>query len=380
MGIYKRGDTWCVRVWYMEDGKRKKLERAIGTDRKAAEAVQLRLEGERAFSDASDEAWTGLKAVKKSKAAQQITFGQAFEKYLDQNNPPLKPSTLLTYKDNYRAHLEKAIGKTPLSKINKDCVIEFQNQLRAKRYGPADKPLSNTRINNVLNLLRTILNRAVEDELISENPALKVKRLREEDPDIDPLDLTELRLVFKHMDPYYVPIFTVLAWSGMRPNELKALKWEDIDWHRNEIRISKGIVRKLEGTTKTKSSKRVIQMHPEVRRVLQKLKPANQKLVNVKSLIFISKKGDTLSHHLDDIWRKALKKAGLRHRPSYQLRHTWASMALAAGEDPMWVSKMLGHSNAVITFKHYARFIPSEKHGKSIALLTAETDQKTVVR
>lgn len=67
MGIYKRGETWCVRVWYVEDGKRKKLERAIGTDRKAAEAVQLKLEGERAFSEASDEAWTGLKAVKSPK-------------------------------------------------------------------------------------------------------------------------------------------------------------------------------------------------------------------------------------------------------------------------------------------------------------------------
>lgn len=296
-----------------------------------------------------------------------MTFGQAFEKYLVQCNPPLKPSTLLTYKDNYRAHLEKALGRTPLSKIDKDCVVAFQNQLRAKRYGPAEKPLSNTRINNVLNLLRAVLNRAVEDELLLENPALKVKRLKEENPDIDPLNPDELQLALQHMDPFYVPIFTVLAWSGMRPNELKALKWEDIDWHRNEIRISRGIVRKLEGTTKTKESKRVIPMDPEVRRTFEQLKPINQKLVSLRSLIFMSKKGDTLSHHLDDIWRKALKKAGLRHRPSYQLRHTWASMALSAGEDPLWVSKMLGHSNAAITFKHYARFIPSEKHGKKIA-------------
>jgi integrase len=370
MGIYKRGETWCVRIWYLEDGKRRKLERAVGPDRKLAELVQKSLEQERALSDASDETWTGLKKVRTAKVAQMLTFGEIFEKYLDQNNPPLKPSTLLTYKDNYRAHLKDAIGATPIGKITKDSVIVLQNELRAKRYGPADKPLSNTRINNVMNLLRTILNRAVEDELIAENPALKVKRLREEDPDIDPLNLNELQLTLKNMDPFYVPIFTVLAWSGMRPNELKALKWEDVDWNRNEIRISKGIVRKLEGTTKTKSSKRIIQMHPEARRVLEQLR--NKNLRNLEGLIFTSKKGDMLSHHLDDIWRKALKKAGLRHRPSYQLRHTWASLALAAGEDPMWVSKMLGHSNAAITFKHYARFIQSEQHGRRIASVLSQ--------
>jgi integrase len=366
MGVYKRGKTWCVRIWHQGQ----KVEKAIGPDKNVADAVQKKLEEQRAFAIASGQSSTGLGKVKKARNAGVMTLSEAFERYLLIKESELKSSTVRTYRDNFSAHLRKSFGSLPLSQITRERIIEFQNRLR--KGDGVRKAVSATRINNLLNLVRTILNQAVEDELIPESPALKVKRLREEDPNIDPLNLDELSLVFRHMDQFYVPIFTVLAWSGMRPNELKALRWEDIDWHRDEIRISRGIVRKTESTTKTKSSKRVIQMHPEVRRVLKDQQGGVVR--NLQGVIFCSKKGDTLSHHLDDVWRKALKKACLRHRPSYQLRHTWASMALMAGEDPLWVAKMLGHSNAAITFKHYARFIPSERHGKAISGLVMKRD------
>jgi len=60
--------------------------------------------------------------------------------------------------------------------------------------------------------------------------------------------------------------------------------------------------------------------------------------------IFTSAKGQALNQQLNVVWGRALKRAGVRHRPSYQLRHTWASMALEAGESPAWVASMLGHT------------------------------------
>jgi hypothetical protein len=41
-------------------------------------------------------------------------------------------------------------------------------------------------------------------------------------------------------------------------------------------------------------------------------------------------------------------------------------MAIAAGEDPAWVGKMLGHTNMATTFKYYARFIPNQQNGTLI--------------
>ncbi len=58
------------------------------------------------------------------------------------------------------------------------------------------------------------------------------------------------------------------------------------------------------------------------------------------------------------VW-KALAKAKLRRRTFYQTRRTFASNALAAGEAPMWVARMLGHKSAEILFQVYARYIPN---------------------
>jgi integrase len=361
MGIYKRGDTWCVRIWYVENGKKKKLERAIGPDRKTALAVQQKLEQERALSNAAGQLWTGLKNVQAARS--QYTFGEAFEDYLVKT--PLKLSTQRSYRHRFNCHLKERLGDVPLTKIDRDMLVAMQSDLRVWRQDGTDKPLTNSSINAIMKVVRSVLKRAVDDDKLAESPMSRIRQLRVEEPDIDPFDLAELDAALACMDKFYVPVFTVLAYSGMRPNELIGLKWGDIDWKRNEIKISRGVVRKIESTTKTKSGKRIIPMHPEVRRVMESLRDA--KVMNLRSFIFMSKRGQVMSNHLDDVWRRTLVQAGVCHRASYQLRHTWASMALAAGEDPMWVANMLGHANAAITFKHYARFIPNQKHGKAIA-------------
>jgi integrase len=51
--------------------------------------------------------------------------------------------------------------------------------------------------------------------------------------------------------------------------------------------------------------------------------------------------------------------SGLEYRPLYQMRHTFATLALAASADIYWVSKQLGHESIRTTLKHYARFVPA---------------------
>src|SRR5262245_65741624 len=60
------------------------------------------------------------------------------------------------------------------------------------------------------------------------------------------------------------------------------------------------------------------------------------------------------------MWAPALRRAGVRYRKPYQTRHTYASMALMAGESPMWVARQMGHTDWSLTAKRYARWIPSD--------------------
>ena len=61
---------------------------------------------------------------------------------------------------------------------------------------------------------------------------------------------------------------------------------------------------------------------------------------------------------------------GVEGRPPYQCRHTFATLALAAGADVYWVSRQLGHADIGTTLKHYARFLPDVQE-RNLGLLNA---------
>ena len=59
------------------------------------------------------------------------------------------------------------------------------------------------------------------------------------------------------------------------------------------------------------------------------------------------------------IWYPLLRNLGLKQRPPYQMRHTAATLMLAAGENPEWVANVLGHSTTEMLFRVYSRFVPN---------------------
>ena len=94
------------------------------------------------------------------------------------------------------------------------------------------RDLSPRRVNSIIQLLRSILKVSVRRKIIKENPADNVDRVSEPKTDIDPLSRNELELALSNIDPFFRPLFSCLAWTGARPNELLALRWRDIDWQR----------------------------------------------------------------------------------------------------------------------------------------------------
>jgi integrase len=341
-GLYKRGNSWCIRV--VVNGVLER--RTIGPDKAKAQAVLAEIKSQRALYRATGD-MSGLATMFKKKDRQ--TFAEAAESYM-KKRPHLKASTQRGYKEIFKNHLLPKFGNIPLEQITEDMVREFQADV--------SKTVSASRTNNIMGPLRYILKASVRNRLIVDNPALNVDTLREEAADIDPLSVEELEHVLTFFPLHQRPLFTCLAWTGARPCELFALRWSDVSFDRNEITISKGRVRGREGTTKTVSSKRIIGMLSIVRDTL--LEQRQNKMQHLDGYVFLNKHGRPYSKHVDREWRTALKKAGIRHRPAYQLRHTFASICLGNGRQPTWIAKILGHSSVQITFKHYARFIKDD--------------------
>lgn len=341
-GIYKRGSSFYIRI--KMNGVR--VRKSYGGDRLAAEVALAEMRKQRALARWTQD-WSGLEKLLTPKS--RMTLKEAAENYLAEKQ--LKHSSIVSYQDRLK-HLLAEFGDKVISEISEAQIARFQARLTAK--------LSPARVNAIINLLRFILKTCVRRGLIDSSPAAGVDTVREEQGDIDPLTRAELDLVISKISDHYKPIFTCLAWTGARPGELKALRWSDIDFSRDEISISKARYKGHESTTKTKSSKRVIHMLPPVKTALLAIRNSSQ-VVNLDRHVFLGKDGEAIDRHLDRTWAVALQKSGLRHRPSYQLRHTFASIMLQEGVPPGWISKQLGHTNLYTTFRHYARYIDDGK-------------------
>ncbi|MDD2902055.1 MAG: hypothetical protein PHU44_06435 [Syntrophales bacterium] len=76
------------------------------------------------------------------------------------------------------------------------------------------------------------------------------------------------------------------------------------------------------------------------------------------------------------VWEPVLRRSGVRYRPPYQMGHTFATLAIPAGENINRVARMLGHKSPVVTLEKYNRFVPNLTRENGKALLQAAEKAK----
>ena len=145
--------------------------------------------------------------------------------------------------------------------------------------------------------------------------------------------------------------------TGMRTGEIHGLKWRYIDFERRQILVRETIVRGHVEYTKTDGSQREIDMSKPVHDALIE----QQTRTGSAEHVFCNPSGAPLDNDnfVNRVWHPLLRHLGLAKRRPYQTRHTCATLWLAAGENPEWVARQLGHVNTEMLFKTYSRFIPN---------------------
>ena len=277
----------------------------------------------------------------------------------------LKESTRRNWESAFWKHLYPYFRDRHLSTITRGDVRRFQRILADKGLDPStinDKPMK---------VLRMMLHQAYIDEIIPKNPALGVKRLAQGMTDIDPFTVEEREKVidgFRRHAPLYVNYVIASFWTGWRPNEACALKWKRVDFQQGKILIREGRVLGQMGIPKSPGSLRDIDL----------LEPAREALVAQKALswmlgdyVFVDSQQRPVHQELFrmKVWKPLLKRLGIRYRPPYQMRHTFATLAISMGENINWVARMLGHKSPVITLERYNRFVPNLTRMDGRALL-----------
>lgn len=278
-------------------------------------------------------------------------------RWIELVEPQLAHSTYTGYKRIVENILVPRIGTTRLRDFDriavKALVATFPAETSAKR------------INNVLGPLRCALDEAVNDELIAANPltGFRVKRRAavEETEDVDPFSPDEVRAILGACDLPQIRNYVHFAMaSGLRTSELIALCWADVDLKAGTVSVRRAWVMGKMKVPKTKSGKRTVEL---VKPAIEALKAQRALTGLAGEFVFHDPRtgarwGSDQSFRAGE-WRRALAKAGVRYRYPYQMRHTFASQALSAGENVMWVAKQMGHRDWTITAKKYARWIPS---------------------
>ncbi|WP_238345988.1 tyrosine-type recombinase/integrase [Luteimonas saliphila] len=279
------------------------------------------------------------------------------ERWLKLKERELEHSTYTGYRRIVENVLVPRIGSARLRDFDRAAVKDL-----VASFGPET---SGKRINNVLGPLRGALDEAVHDELIATNPltGFRVKRrvASVEAEEVDPFSPAEVRAILGACDLEQIRNYVQFALAtGLRTSELIALCWSDVDLKAGTVKVRRAWVMGKMKVPKTKSGRRTVEL---VRPAIEALKAQRALTGLAGEFVFHDPRtgarwGSDQSLRAGE-WRRALVKAGVRYRYPYQMRHTFASQALSAGENVMWVAKQMGHHDWTITAKKYARWIPS---------------------
>lgn len=200
---------------------------------------------------------------------------------------------------------------------------------------------------HVLRAMRQVLSAAVEWDYIHKSPVRPkaVDPPPQVKPDVRPLESWAEVLAVADATKFYGPLVRFACATGLRPQEWSALEWHDID---KEARVVN-----VHGQKTDAPRRSVVLSQP----ALSALADVTRRLDT--PLVFLSKKGKKIvtKEWGQNVWRPALTTAGLADRPSYQMRHTYATLALAQSIPLEWISGQMGHKSLEVTRTHYARFV-----------------------
>lgn len=259
--------------------------------------------------------------------------------------------------DIFNRHLLAEFGNRALAEITKPDVLAFRAKL-VDQPGRGGRKLSAARINKVMGILRQFLAEAAERFGLAD--AFKgIKRLKAKKPEVHPFSMEEVDRILATIRQDFRNYVTVRFFTGMRTGEINGLKWKYVDFERGLILIRETFsAGESEENAKTETSIRDIPVLPLVREALE----AQLEVRHPDSdLVFATRSGNPIDAHnfSTRVWYPLLRYLKLEKRRPYQTRHTTATLMLAAGENPEWIARLMGHANTQMLFTVYSRFVPN---------------------
>lgn len=289
----------------------------------------------------------------------------------------VRPATIDNYIRHYNGMVRPRFGSTRIGDIDERAVKAWvadldSGAIRTKYGEPYTKGAIKT---GVRRLLGSMLRYAVRRRWIMADPTAGVRLPRAPMQRVDAFTPAEARAIADAAGTLRTPtgrpcgrpmdrlIVLLLASTGMRPGEMAALDVRDVDLAHGTINVDKtmtkaeaGHYRYVQGDTKTPKGRRRLPIPPFLRDGLEELVAGR----DGGEPLFTSPRGERLlyAQWSKRVFRPAMAAAGIdpdgRTLTLYSLRHTFASVAIAAGADVKTLQELMGHEDATVTLNTYA--------------------------
>ncbi len=285
------------------------------------------------------------------------TFRDFATLWLKEHTVEWRRSHLRTLESTVEGRLIPRFGDQPVSEIRKADILAFRAELSSLP-GRGKRPaMSNKRINGIIGPLKQILNEAAERYDFP--PAtVNIRALKLRRTDVFPFTLEEVHRILAAVRADYHDYLLVRFFTGMRSGEVDGLKWRYVDFPARLILIREARVLGADDYTKTDGSQRDIQMSTPVYEAFRRQEGVSRAR---GEYVFCNRSGGPVDNKnfTTRVWDPLLRHLELPPRRPYQMRHTAATLWLAAGESPEWIARQLGHSNTQMLFRVYSRYVPN---------------------
>ena len=277
----------------------------------------------------------------------------------------VKPRTAEAQDSHLRLYIRPRLGRMKVREVNRAAVLKWLSGL--KRQDGREGALSDGTKAAVLSTLSSILDLAVDDDLISVNPVRvlgrkqKPRQAKYEGRVLADGEMERLIAGVSQRRQWLVPIIRLTALTGLRLGEVCGLRWGDVDFEQNTLTIARQLGKNLKFGSLKGGVPYAKPMLPAVRSLLAELKLAG-KDTGPDDPVFVSRCG---GHRLPaDVQRafvQARDAAGLAGFRFHDLRHTCVSLLMnAPGAKPTAVQHYVGHASLATTLR-YAHWVEQEE-------------------
>lgn len=296
----------------------------------------------------------------------KTTLTEYMTEWLSSAKASLRYTTWSQYHRVTELYILPGIGKMKLADLKPENIQQLYDRLLEKEIGHYALLKTHT-------VLRSALSRAVKTGILTRNPVGSVILPKEPANEMQILDEGQVnRMLVSAIGHRFEVLYHLAVFTGMREMELLGLKWTDLDWVRQTLKVERQLLRPhgqgMEfSSPKTKFGKRSIKLGPKMVEALrQHDKRQQQERVSAgdqwqeNGLIFTNHSGGPLLYrNLIRDFKRLLQDAGLPPIRFHDLRHTAASLMLNHNVPVIVVSRRLGHAKPSITLDIYGHLISS---------------------